>query len=601
VAAELAERGWSVEAQIGTSPESVVTALFTRPYRLIHIAAHGIYDPRCPQASGVVLDEGMLLTAAEIGQLRQVPELAFINCCNLGRIEGVPPELVGHRNLLAANLGLELIEIGVRAVVVAGWVVDDAAADTFAGELYAALLAGDAFGDAVKRARRETYRYFPETNTWGAYQCYGDPSYRLVTRHREAGGRTPSWVSPVRLVHQLENLRSRARTGSSPLRLRAEIEALETVLVASYPAWMQHGGVREALGRAWAELADVTAWRLADGGSGSGERRAAEASASAEATRAEELRAFDKAVENLRAALACEDGQVGFDVRAELTNLEVRGATVRWRLERRHLERRLRELASGQRELEAEAKGEGEDAKRAAQRLAEMQAEAAMHSQRLTEVDVEAADEIARHLADLRAHAAADPTSRRLTWVGSAAKRLAAVRGEGRGPALEEAIEAYRGANDQSRASCGRIAPYPAGNWALLKVVMRLAKGSADLDGVEPLLDELLAPRPVASFWDRLEDAQVHLVRGLLDLATKTSVDPTPIVEAWKRAERGSRSRFQLAAVLESLDTLSDLLDERWVPSKAGSERLARAQRLVRQMRYDLVAEVDSAQRRGGR
>ena len=44
------------------------------------------------------------------------------------------------------------------------------------------MLKGETFGDAVKTARRRTYDGHPGSNTWGAYQCYGDPDFRLVLR-----------------------------------------------------------------------------------------------------------------------------------------------------------------------------------------------------------------------------------------------------------------------------------------------------------------------------------------------------------------------------------------------------------------------------------
>jgi tetratricopeptide (TPR) repeat protein len=76
-----------------------------------------------------------------------------------------------------------LIQIGVRAVVAAGWAVNDAAASLFAEELYRAMLAeGADFGTAVTRARRLVHDEMPTTLTWGAYQCYGDPGFRLSNK-----------------------------------------------------------------------------------------------------------------------------------------------------------------------------------------------------------------------------------------------------------------------------------------------------------------------------------------------------------------------------------------------------------------------------------
>ena len=74
------------------------------------------------------LGRDIVLTPGDIEQMRWVPELVFINCCHLGK-----PGAGTDRGALAANLGMQFIRMGVRAVVAAGWAVDDAAALAFAG------------------------------------------------------------------------------------------------------------------------------------------------------------------------------------------------------------------------------------------------------------------------------------------------------------------------------------------------------------------------------------------------------------------------------------------------------------------------------------
>src|SRR5205085_11230677 len=76
---------------------------------------------------------------------------------------------------VAGGVAEELIEIGVRCVVAAGWAVDDAAASAFATTFYASLLGGRRFLDAVGDARKAARTY--GGNTWAAYQCYGDPDW----------------------------------------------------------------------------------------------------------------------------------------------------------------------------------------------------------------------------------------------------------------------------------------------------------------------------------------------------------------------------------------------------------------------------------------
>jgi len=51
----------------------------------------------------------------------------------------------------------QFIRMGVRAVVAAGWAVDDQAAKEFARTFYREMLNGAEFGKAVQRARDEIY------------------------------------------------------------------------------------------------------------------------------------------------------------------------------------------------------------------------------------------------------------------------------------------------------------------------------------------------------------------------------------------------------------------------------------------------------------
>src|SRR4029077_5756656 len=111
----------------------VLAGLYEKPYRIVHLAGHGQYEPPLTPGgkarSGVVLDNGVFLTAVEVGQMQQVPELVFLNCCYIGQTgpEAAPRTSGVEFNRLAASVSRELIEMGVRAVVASGWAVDDVA------------------------------------------------------------------------------------------------------------------------------------------------------------------------------------------------------------------------------------------------------------------------------------------------------------------------------------------------------------------------------------------------------------------------------------------------------------------------------------------
>jgi tetratricopeptide (TPR) repeat protein len=104
-----------------------------------------------------------------------------------------------------------LIDNGVKAVVVAGWAVDDAAALAFAKKFYQCMFDGESFGEAVRKARENIYTTHGRKNTWGAYQCYGDPYYSL--RQGSGSKKEKNYVIPAQAEIDLSNLRSDLTTG----------------------------------------------------------------------------------------------------------------------------------------------------------------------------------------------------------------------------------------------------------------------------------------------------------------------------------------------------------------------------------------------------
>lgn len=277
-------QGFDSLTLVDTGADDILAGLHSRPWKVLHLAGHGEHEfevsegevasttvllpaggrmqvpervtladgseavpvPRRKRVSGMVIGKDTFLTPGDVAQMRHVPELVFINCCHLGQTQR---KLTAY-NRLAANLGAEFIRMGVRAVVCAGWAVDDAAALTFAQGFYKALLEGMDFGAAVTRARRDTWNKHPRVNTWGAYQCYGDPGWRLV---RDSQVRTttarPDFLSYKELLVEADNARAGSRN-RPPEWVRERVEAL----LARIPQALRHeeeGG--------WLARADVCA------------------------------------------------------------------------------------------------------------------------------------------------------------------------------------------------------------------------------------------------------------------------------------------------------------------------------------------------------
>jgi hypothetical protein len=215
VADLLTTQGFTVSSLLRVTAAQILQSLFSADYKIIHLAGHGVFnsDPKLP--TGMVIGKEAYLTPAFINQMSNVPELVFVNCCYLGAFDAVANELSESRYRLAANIGIELIEIGVKAVIVAGWAVNDSAALAFAERFYQYLFEGDMFGEAVKKARRWVYDNWGTTNnTWGAYQAYGDPFYQLqLTRDDRQTPEVYDFVSAEEAEIELVNLLNQVESG----------------------------------------------------------------------------------------------------------------------------------------------------------------------------------------------------------------------------------------------------------------------------------------------------------------------------------------------------------------------------------------------------
>ncbi|MEM9387333.1 MAG: CHAT domain-containing protein [Pseudomonadota bacterium] len=280
VMARLQRKGWDAKnslvrgrAPMGTA--DVLCALFKREYRLLHLAGHGVFDPDDPTRTGMIIGpvdgdsyaqrtaERPLLTPGEIRQLPVTPELVFINCCYLGAIDN--PDGPGEqdaradRHLLAGNLATEFIRMGVKAVVATGWAVEDDAAGEFADVFYERMLQGENFGEAVVAARRAAYDKAPDSNTWAAYQCYGNPQFRLVVRENEQGTFTPArYVDPGEAEVDLLNLSAMVQQGREDARQYSR-RGVERIEQAIPEAWRHRSDINTAMGELWGNLGDFGA------------------------------------------------------------------------------------------------------------------------------------------------------------------------------------------------------------------------------------------------------------------------------------------------------------------------------------------------------
>ena len=235
---------------------NIVKPALARPWKVIHMAGHGVYDAAGGK-SGMLMSGGLVFGPTEFESMPTVPELVFVNCCHLGKTENANQP---RHALFAANVAEQLIRNGVRCVVAAGWAVDDDAAQAFAEGFYGALQRGRNFAEAVQAARRDAHNRSPASNTWAAYQCYGDPAWTLRRRAAQDAivvrpSKTPVLPTQDELLLALEAITFDAQgaTDAQRIQLRDKLRQLEA---ASPHDWKAHGVVAQALGLAWRDVGD---------------------------------------------------------------------------------------------------------------------------------------------------------------------------------------------------------------------------------------------------------------------------------------------------------------------------------------------------------
>jgi hypothetical protein len=140
-------------------------------------------------ASGWIFSRGERITANELRRLDRVPSFVFSNACETGKT----PDRSELRSVdLAPVFAESFFERGVSNFVCTAWPVDDFAARQFALTLYGGMLGLQPGREgqykqgpmlpmhrAMQTARRAIATTSAGTRTWGAYQHYGNPFFRL--------------------------------------------------------------------------------------------------------------------------------------------------------------------------------------------------------------------------------------------------------------------------------------------------------------------------------------------------------------------------------------------------------------------------------------
>jgi pimeloyl-ACP methyl ester carboxylesterase len=171
----------SYTALVGPSKATTLDVLLNindqPPFDVLHYAGHCVYDVVAPGRSGFLFSDDDRLTADDLNQVDRTPKFVFANACESG-IMPSRPDLSSPE--LPATFAEAFFQKGVANFICTAWPISDAAGTDFAEELYRQLL-GDGtpaveMYEALRAARQRIYA----SQSWGAYQHYGDPYFRLM-------------------------------------------------------------------------------------------------------------------------------------------------------------------------------------------------------------------------------------------------------------------------------------------------------------------------------------------------------------------------------------------------------------------------------------
>lgn len=153
------------------------------PFDILHYAGHCCYKENDPESSGWVFSDGNILSARELARVDSLPRFVFSNACE----SGITPSRADLRTAaLAPGFAEMFFGRGVTNFICTAWPVDDAAAQTFALRLYRGLLGmvdgSDEKPELMHKAMREARRTIIDADggkSWGAYQHYGNPYFKI--------------------------------------------------------------------------------------------------------------------------------------------------------------------------------------------------------------------------------------------------------------------------------------------------------------------------------------------------------------------------------------------------------------------------------------
>jgi CHAT domain-containing protein len=152
-------------------------------FDLVHLAAHGVYDPKNPLFSRIALSrddthDGSLTVDEILSSL----DLTGVNLVVLAACQSAAGARSGGDEIV--GLTRALLYAGTPGVISTLWNIDDAASAGLMKEFYRRLTGGASVADALRQAQlatKENDRYV-DPRYWAAFMLTGDPRGRWKRR-----------------------------------------------------------------------------------------------------------------------------------------------------------------------------------------------------------------------------------------------------------------------------------------------------------------------------------------------------------------------------------------------------------------------------------
>lgn len=150
-------------------------------FDVIHYAGHAYFDRNDADLSGLLLHEEEHFLAQKIRRLTEGRPLVFLNACESAQTANEKSPLFENRYLQkpAEGLASAFIYGGALGCIGSLWAIYDKPAADFAISFYNYVLKGYMIGEAMRQARLEIKKNYPNQITWAAFVLYGDPTFRL--------------------------------------------------------------------------------------------------------------------------------------------------------------------------------------------------------------------------------------------------------------------------------------------------------------------------------------------------------------------------------------------------------------------------------------